>query len=132
MKKIFALILFSIVTIIIICNHFTIVNINNDTYLLVNLRNAQLKRRGLSHLNSLPSFLGAKFLFKKEGRVSFWMKDMKFNIDMYFLDASNNIVSRQCNISPCKENECPLINVDKVKTVVEILPREDCQSLTHL
>ncbi len=132
MKKIFALILFSIATIIIIFNHFTIVNINNDIYLLVNLRNARLKRHGLSHISYLPKFLGAKFFFKEERTVSFWMKDMKFNIDMYFLDSDNNIVSRQCNISPCKENECPLINVNNVKTVVEILPREDCKNLTHL
>lgn len=55
---------------------------------------------GLSDFPSLPPDTGMMFVFPQPGTYSFWMKDMRFALDMVWLDADNRIITIHENISP--------------------------------
>lgn len=57
--------------------------------------------KGLSIKNSLNDSEGMLFPFDKPGDYSFWMKDMKFPIDILWIDTSNKIVHIEKNLQPC-------------------------------
>ncbi|MGN6351023.1 MAG: DUF192 domain-containing protein, partial [Candidatus Nitrosocosmicus sp.] len=57
--------------------------------------------KGLSIKNSLNDSEGMLFPFDKPGDYSFWMKDMKFPIDILWIDANNKIVHIEKNLQPC-------------------------------
>ena len=42
--------------------------------------------KGLSGRNNLPEDQGMLFIFEKKGTYGFWMRDMKFPIDIIFID----------------------------------------------
>lgn len=44
------------------------------------------QRKGLSNRNSLDDDTGMLFLFPREDMYAFWMKDMKFPIDILFIN----------------------------------------------
>ena len=50
------------------------------------------RMKGLSGRNSLPEDQGMLFIFEKKGTYGFWMRDMKFNIDIIFID-DNKVVN---------------------------------------
>jgi len=60
--------------------------------------------RGLSGRPSLPDDQGMLFVFKEKGLYPFWMKDMKFPIDIIFIDESR-IDSIVENAQPPKPGE---------------------------
>jgi uncharacterized membrane protein (UPF0127 family) len=49
------------------------------------------------------------FVFDRPERYCFWMKDMKFHLDILWLDNSKRIVSIERNMSPRSypETACP-------------------------
>lgn len=51
------------------------------------------RKKGLSDIDSLPLSQGMLFVFENVGTYSFWMKDMKFAIDIIWLDENKKIVS---------------------------------------
>ncbi len=55
---------------------------------------------GLSKIESLPIGEGMLFVFEKRGRYSFWMKDMKFAIDIIWIDENKKIVNISNNAVP--------------------------------
>ncbi|MGN6622748.1 MAG: DUF192 domain-containing protein, partial [Candidatus Nitrosocosmicus sp.] len=57
--------------------------------------------KGLSIKNSLNDSEGMLFPFDKPGDYSFWMKDMKFPIDILWIDTNNKIVHIEKNLQPC-------------------------------
>lgn len=57
--------------------------------------------KGLSIKNSLNDSEGMLFPFEKPGDYSFWMKDMKFPIDIIWIDPNNKIVHIEKNLQPC-------------------------------
>lgn len=48
------------------------------------------RMKGLSGRNNLPEDQGMLFIFEKKGKYGFWMRDMKFPIDIIYID--NNTV----------------------------------------
>jgi uncharacterized protein len=56
---------------------------------------------GLSFRNSLNASQGMLFLFHTPGDYSFWMKDMKFPLDILWINSDNNIVHIEKNLQPC-------------------------------
>jgi uncharacterized membrane protein (UPF0127 family) len=52
-----------------------------------------LQEQGLSNRASLDKDSGMLFVFETPGPYSFWMKDMKFPIDMIFIDSNYKIVT---------------------------------------
>ncbi len=60
--------------------------INGKTITLDIAKTPDELQKGLSIYDKLPSDKGMLFLFNKPGRYQFWMKDMKFPIDIIYLD----------------------------------------------
>jgi hypothetical protein len=83
-------------------------NINSNVDILIKTLNINAKiaanpdsrKKGLSKIDSLPIGEGMLFVFKKNGRYSFWMKDMKFPIDIIWIDENKKIVNISANAIP--------------------------------
>lgn len=58
------------------------------------------RRQGLSGRAGLEPDEGMLFVFPEDGIHGFWMKDMRFSIDILWLSASGSIVYMAQNISP--------------------------------
>lgn len=60
----------------------------------------QLREQGLSGRTSLSEGKGMLFLFEAPGRYGFWMKDMRFSLDIIWAAPDGTIVSIDHNLSP--------------------------------
>jgi uncharacterized membrane protein (UPF0127 family) len=71
------------------------------------------RTRGLSVKDSLPENQAMLFVFDSAHEHSFWMKDMKFPIDIIWLDSNKNVVHIEHNLQPCSlEAFCPTYKPD--------------------
>jgi uncharacterized membrane protein (UPF0127 family) len=59
------------------------------------------QEKGLSIKNSLNDSQGMLFPFDKPGDYAFWMKDMKFPIDIIWISPGYKIVHIEKNLQPC-------------------------------
>jgi uncharacterized protein len=57
--------------------------------------------KGLAVKNQLKENEAMLFVFEKPGRHSFWMKDMKFPIDIFWLDSDGKVVYIKESMQPC-------------------------------
>ena len=74
--------------------------------IIVDIADDDLKReKGLSGRERLNDLEGMLFIFDKEGRYGFWMKDMNFSIDIIWINSEYEVV----DISP---NEIVYIEKD--------------------
>ena len=64
--------------------------------------------KGLSETKSIAPNQGMIFLFDKAGYYSFWMKNMKFPIDIIFIN-NDQIVTIHGNAQIIKDQENPII-----------------------
>jgi len=58
------------------------------------------RERGLGGRTGLASDEGMLFVFDTDGLYAFWMKDMKFSIDMVWLSSDGTVVYMAKNVSP--------------------------------
>ena len=58
------------------------------------------KERGLSGRDYLESNEGLLFIFNQSGFYPFWMKDMKFPIDIVWISEDKKVIDISENISP--------------------------------
>lgn len=75
--------------------------------------------QGLSGRTSLSGTDALLFVFDTAGKHCFWMKDMKFNIDIMWFDANKKLVHEKRNVAPetFPESFCPDV---AAKYVVEV------------
>ena len=59
------------------------------------------QEKGLSIKNNLSNNQGMLFPFNTPGDYSFWMKDMKFPLDIIWINSNNKIVHIEKNLQPC-------------------------------
>ena len=59
------------------------------------------KSKGLAKYEKIPESFGMLFLFGKADYYSFWMKNMKFPIDILWIDSTGKIVHIEKNLQPC-------------------------------
>lgn len=78
------------------------VTINNHTFSVEIATSSAQQQQGLSGRNSLPQDQGMLFVFKKADRYAFWMKGMKFPLDIIFI-RNNKIVTIQQNVPVAKD-----------------------------
>jgi len=64
------------------------------------------KKQGLSGRESLAEDRGMLFIYPEPGNYSFWMKEMKFNLDFVFIN-DQKVVDLKENIPFPKEGEEP-------------------------
>ncbi len=65
------------------------------------------KETGLAKYNKISNDFGMLFPFGKEGYYSFWMKNMKFPIDIIFI-RNGKIIKIFANVPPPKTDNSPL------------------------
>jgi uncharacterized membrane protein (UPF0127 family) len=114
MKIIFRSIIFLLLLIIaffFIKNHFGLLEtkasatIKNQTFYIDVVKEQKNKQIGLSTKNSITQNYGMYFPFEKSDYHAFWMKNMKFPIDIIFLQ-DDIVVSIFSNIpAPKSKNE---------------------------
>jgi uncharacterized protein len=93
---------------------------NNKTYRQVNVTvnglvlvadiaaTNEQRTRGLSLKDSLAQNEAMLFVFDNEAEHIFWMKDMKFPIDIIWIDSNKTVVHIEHNLEPCSsEVLCP-------------------------
>ena len=69
----------------------------------------QQQQTGLAIKSALKENDGMLFPFPNESYQGFWMKDMKFPIDIMWIDKNNTIVYIQPNLPPCvNDQNCPI------------------------
>ncbi len=64
--------------------------------------------RGLQGRQGLGPNKGMLFVFDHDDRYRFWMKDVKFPIDIIWLDRQDRIVAVGENVPPCVADPCPV------------------------
>ena len=61
----------------------------------------ELLSKGLAVKSQLKENEAMLFVFEEMARHSFWMKDMKFPIDIIWLDSNGKVVHIEQNLQPC-------------------------------
>lgn len=117
--KIFYVLLFSIIF-IAGCNSIREVCVNQKCF-KVEIADASEERQiGLMQHDVLQEDNGMWFIFNNEGRHSIWMKNMKFPIDIIWVDSNYNVVDIKRNAEPCTDN-CEIYSPSKdAKYVLEL------------
>jgi uncharacterized protein len=62
---------------------------------------SELISKGLAVKNQLKENEAMLFVFEEPAKYSFWMKDMKFPIDIIWLDSASKVVHIERNLQPC-------------------------------
>lgn len=65
-----------------------------------------LRQQWLMYRETLPSQSGMLFVFDKEQKYPFWMKNTLIPLDIIWIDRDNRIVDIQ-TATPCKTEPCP-------------------------
>lgn len=65
------------------------------------------RHRGLMHRDTLASGEAMLFFFEKEGILPIWMKNVRFPLDILWLDREGRIVHFEENVPPCTTRDCP-------------------------
>lgn len=58
------------------------------------------RRIGLSNSDPLPDQTGMLFVFDEPGRYGMWMKDMRYALDMIWIDEDLTVVHIEENVTP--------------------------------
>jgi uncharacterized membrane protein (UPF0127 family) len=66
------------------------------------------QQAGLSNRDSMAQDHGMLFVFGSEGEWGFWMKDMKFSLDIIWFDSQKNAVFIEQSLLPCTPQDCPV------------------------
>ncbi len=83
--------------------------------------NAGALMRGLQGKDGLAPNRGMLFVFPKEELYRFWMKDMKFALDILWLDGKGTIVDLREHVPPCAAQPCPVYApVHEARYVLEV------------
>ncbi len=75
------------------------VTIGGATYTVALADTESLRTQGLSGTQSVPHD-GMLFVFDVPSRYSFWMKDMRYPIDIIWIDSDKRVIDITENISP--------------------------------
>lgn len=77
---------------------------------------------GLSGRETLEENKGMLFQFGEETTGGFHMKDVKFSLDIIFLDENNQIIEMYKSVPPCETDDCEVYSpTNGYYSVVEVL-----------
>ena len=83
-------------------NRIEKISLGGETFRVEIVKSPQKRMRGLGRRKSLCENCGMLFVFSKEGRHNFWMKDMEFPLDILWLE-NGKVVWIEKNISENSE-----------------------------
>jgi uncharacterized membrane protein (UPF0127 family) len=84
-------------------------------------KNFYERQRGLMFRNSLAENEGMLFIFADEKTLSFWMKNVKFPLDLIFISGEKKIVDIKRNFKPCLIKNClSYVSAEPAKFVLEV------------
>jgi len=66
------------------------------------------QQRGLSGRDSMAADHGMLFIFDQESYWSFWMKGMRFPLDIIWFDSNKRAVFIEQDLQPCASEQCPI------------------------
>ena len=75
---------------------------------------------GLMFRESLPDGQAMLFIFEKEDLHSFWMKNMRFPLDIIWINGKKEIVDLKTGVLPCLEDCESLIPAAEASYVLEV------------
>lgn len=96
-----------------------ILKINNNIFEVEIADTDKKREKGLSDRASLATNSAMLFIFDTSATQGFWMKDMAFDIDIIWIDASKKIIDIERNVSKNSYNE---INPKLSKTLFSPAP----------
>ena len=70
-------------------------------------RTERQRALGLMHRTSLRARAGMLFLFARDSRVGFWMKNTRIPLSIAFIDR-RGVILRILDMAPCRRDSCPL------------------------
>jgi uncharacterized membrane protein (UPF0127 family) len=79
-------------------NEIKNIKVGEKEYILEVVTTSEDLKKGLSKFKNIEDNQGMLFVFDTPGRWSIWMKDMKFNIDIIFLNEKKEVVTLFKNI----------------------------------
>ena len=100
------------------------IKIDNQIIIAEVAHDEESRTKGLSGRESLNINEGMFFVFEEPGIYPFWMKGMKFPIDMVWIDSDNKIVNINENVPPeigvADENLAQYKSDGPIKRVLEL------------
>jgi uncharacterized membrane protein (UPF0127 family) len=69
--------------------------------------------RGLMYRTRLDQNKGMLFVFTHDDKFSFWMKNMRFNLDILWINLEGRIVFIGRDVPACSKGSCPVYIPDK-------------------
>jgi uncharacterized membrane protein (UPF0127 family) len=76
------------------------------------------RQQGLMFREKIAEDQGMLFIFEEEEIHSFWMKNMRFSIDILWLDRERRIVHLESRVPPCTVDPCPSYPPDRPASFV--------------
>lgn len=94
-------------------------SINNHIFNLELAKTEKDREIGLAKYSNIENDFGMLFVFKNSGNYSFWMKNMKFPIDIIFI-RNGKIVAIFNNVLPPTNNsfQLPIYKPEKISDAV--------------
>ncbi|MFA6027605.1 MAG: DUF192 domain-containing protein [Patescibacteria group bacterium] len=78
--------------------------------------------KGLMNRDSLREREGMLFVYDREEPHAIWMKDMKFAIDIVWLNENKEVIFIEENVPPCVSFNCSVYKADSASAYVLELP----------
>lgn len=83
------------------------VELNGQRYQVELALDRESQMRGLMFRDHLPADHGMLFIFPGEGPRSFWMRNTRIPLDIFYFDDDLALVSVAENARPCVVQDCP-------------------------
>ena len=83
------------------------VTLKNERFSVELAETSEQQALGLMFRDTLPDDQGMLFLFPVEAIRSFWMKNTRIALDIFYFDAELKLVSVSENVQPCRTQQCP-------------------------
>jgi uncharacterized membrane protein (UPF0127 family) len=97
------------------------VELSGERFIVELADTADKRNLGLMFRDSMPDDHGMLFIFPGETRRSFWMKNTRIPLDIFYFDSNLALVSVSENTPPCRTLKCPAYPSDgPAKYVLEL------------
>jgi uncharacterized membrane protein (UPF0127 family) len=81
------------------------ITINDKTLVADVSATTEQRTLGLTIKDTLAEYEAMLFVFEDEGKHKFWMKDMKFPIDIIWISDDKRVVDIENNLQPCNSGQ---------------------------